>query len=118
MAGQRIDAFEGVTAHQFGEFLVISGHGHNPTSGWKNWFRAIDAASGVYEFVRKIPGPDAIPIALPFHAIGVFPSPAVTQIILRHQGADGRGVAMTVAVLDGDPLRDEAARDHAAMLGA
>lgn len=74
----RIDAFE------FAQYLCLAGGGTNPTLGWTNSFAPIGAIPNTWEFLQEAPEGVVLPVAMPFHITGVFPSNGVKEVVVRH----------------------------------
>jgi hypothetical protein len=83
MSNATLGSLEKVDAFEVLRVLVLSGSGHNPSTGWKNWLAPTKDLANTYDFLQEKPTGYSAPIVLPFTVHDSFPGHGESEVVVR-----------------------------------
>jgi len=83
MSNATLGSLEKLEAFEVFRILFLSGSGHNPTTGWKNWFAPTKDLANTYDFLQERPAGPAGQIVVPFTVLDSFPGHGETEVVVR-----------------------------------
>jgi len=108
MSNATLGSLEKLGAFEILRVLFVSGSGHNPTTGWKNWFAPTKDLANTYDFLQEKPTGHAGQIITPFTVVNAFPGHGETEVVVRLLEA-GKPVEKRIPVLAATVTEEAAA---------